>query len=500
MTVYFVNFVDGLDANNGLGQDASHASNKPWKTITKALGAAGIASGDTLHLAPVTFRETVAVAMTSATGETFILGDPTNAQGFKTAAGVLLPQGDVLVSAYTTNDATIASTSATLNFAGRDFLTFENIIFVGGSNTNNCIDASTTNGTNITFRNCMVIPGAPANNLIRYDGLADVAANWLFDRCRFEIGGAIAIRLGFPTSAIADYDTNFQFLDCKFYGAWDTIISINTTGAAAFKPGGVDVINCTLHGRGNCINAAGTNISTSIPCTIYNSIAIATTQVALNSGAAGQLVEDYNKIYATTARTNVSVGANSISTNAYPPIFEFGQAEISGRNARPFGMPTSGSPLLGFGSTGSPPSVDILNRPKPAGGASVSNAIGAFERHDTAIQETSTVQAGSSAIKIIGPGDHQFQIPVDAVSTVISIYTRYDTNHGTGTKPQAILLANGTIGIATETKTATVGVDTWEQLTFAAQTPSAKGVVTIRLLSRAAAGNGIAYFDTAAVA
>ena len=47
MTVYYVDFVNGLDANNGLGPDASHGSNKPWKTIAKLLGAAGMASGDT---------------------------------------------------------------------------------------------------------------------------------------------------------------------------------------------------------------------------------------------------------------------------------------------------------------------------------------------------------------------------------------------------------------------------------------------------------------------
>ena len=47
MTTYYVDFVNGLDANNGLGPDASDGTNKPWKTITKLLGAAGMASGDT---------------------------------------------------------------------------------------------------------------------------------------------------------------------------------------------------------------------------------------------------------------------------------------------------------------------------------------------------------------------------------------------------------------------------------------------------------------------
>jgi hypothetical protein len=42
----------------------------------------------------------------------------------------------------------------------------------------------------------------------------------------------------------------------------------------------------------------------------------------------------------------------------------------------------------------------------------------------------------------------------------------------------------------------TSAADTWETLTFAAQTPSAKGVVTVRLVSRSDAPYGRAYFDT----
>ena len=89
MTTYYVDYTNGSDSNNGLGPDASHASNKPWKTIAKLLGASGMASGDTAYLAPGVYRERVTVAMTSATGETFVIGDPLNTQGFKTSGGVL---------------------------------------------------------------------------------------------------------------------------------------------------------------------------------------------------------------------------------------------------------------------------------------------------------------------------------------------------------------------------------------------------------------------------
>jgi hypothetical protein len=121
---------------------------------------------------------------------------------------------------------------------------------------------------------------------------------------------------------------------------------------------------------------------------------------------------------------------------------------------------------------------------------------GAFEHHDSAQKEVTTTDAGSVGIVIEGPGSHEFLIPVDAAATVITVKARYDANHGTTNKAQAILLANGEIGVTTETKTMTSGADTWDTLTFASQTPSAKGVVTVRVVSRSDTPYGRAYFDT----
>jgi hypothetical protein len=121
---------------------------------------------------------------------------------------------------------------------------------------------------------------------------------------------------------------------------------------------------------------------------------------------------------------------------------------------------------------------------------------GAFEAHDTAFKETTTTDAGSVGITIHGPGSHEFLIPVDASATVITIKMRYDSNHGTTNKPQAILLANGEIGVTTETQTMTSGADTWDTLTFSSQTPTAKGVVAVRLVSRSDTPYGKCFADT----
>jgi hypothetical protein len=121
---------------------------------------------------------------------------------------------------------------------------------------------------------------------------------------------------------------------------------------------------------------------------------------------------------------------------------------------------------------------------------------GAFEYFDEGLKETTTTDAGSVGLVLNGPGNHEFLIPVDAAATVITVKMRYDSNHGTTNKPRAVLLANTEIGVTTETKTMTSAADTWETLTFASQTPTAKGVVIVRLESRSDNPYGRAYADT----
>lgn len=494
-----MDFTNGLDANNGLGPDASAVTNKPWKTLAKLLGAAGMASGDTAYLAPGSFREVVTVAMTSAVAETMVLGDPGNAQGFKTSGGVLVPPGDVVWTAHLTDDLTAPSATANLTLAGRDFLTFQNIVFVGGSATTTIITATATSGANNNvYRDCAFLGIISATDLLRYDSAADVALNLTLDRCIFvTTGTAVNVRLTRPSAA--DFDYNVQVVNCIFYVS-GTAVNVTSVGANAFNFGGVDVLNCDFLG---CSSALVTpaNTSTTIPCTIMNCLIYAR-GAALSANASGQITENYNLIAATTPRTNVSAGANSISGN--PPatalLLEFGQDRFSGRRTRPFLTPMPGSGVLNFGSSGAP-SVDCLNRPRPAGSGlaatpGILNAAGAYERPDTAAKETTTTDAGGVGLVIVGPGNHDIPIPVDATATTLTIRARYDTTHAATNKPQVTLLANAVIGVTTQTVTMTAAVDTFETLTIGPFTPTAKGIITIRLVSRSAAGGGKAFFDT----
>lgn len=491
MATYYVRKT-GSDAAAGT------APGTAWLTIGKALGAAGIASGDTVYIGAGTYREAVTVAMTSATAETFVIGD---IDGSQTGDA-----GDVVWTAYTTNDTTAPSASSTLNLGGRDFLTFRNFTFIGGSSASGVVAANTTQSLNIKLEKCVFLPTRSNIYSVLYTGLADVASNWVIDSCVFiPAGTAGAVLLSLPTSASADYDINFLIKNSLLIASHGAgCVVMTPSGAGAFKAGGVDIFNCTLLGGANAVNCNGANMSTSIPCTIYNSICWGQS-TSLLATTLGQLVEDFNLLNSGSAvRTNVGVGTGSISgTGATPPthsiMVEVGQAFLNGRQPRPFFTPMTGSPQLGFGAQAGGPTVDMLGVTRPAGGASMSYAIGALERSNTAVAEASVTQAGASAIKIVGPGVQRFDIPVDAASTTVTVYGQYDTTHADTNKPQMKVLNGGQAGVADATDTMTAAVDTWEQLSLNF-TPTSKGIVTIELVSRAAAGGGIAYFDTFAVA
>ena len=583
MATYYVDPVNGSDTNNGLGPDASHASNRPFATIGKLIAASGALSsdGDVAYLAPGHYRESVTVGITSPTAERRIVGDPLNAQGFRTAGGVAVAPGLVVWSGGTQQLYATASTHA-LILSGRDYLTFENICLIGSATGNGqIVDAVTSTSTNITFTNCAFhshLYGTQAG--IAIASAADVALNWTLDRCLVVTPhlttGFLFITATRPSAT--DFDLNVLVKNCVFLSG-GRAVGIQTTGANSGKPGGVRVHKCTYLGAGpllQTVTASTISTTTNYQCEAFDSL-IMSAGTALNAATSGQILEKRCVIIAATSRSNVTANNNSYSDGSRAPLLDAGFAQMLGFMAQSPWVPSQLSAVLGMGGDASI-TTDMLNRPRPAGmantnsettsgtatsGASttltdtgkswatnayrgqdvtitsgtgsgqvrriVSNtataltigstwatnpdatsvytvdnpgaqsALGACERHQTAVQETSVIDASGSGIKIIGPGDHDIYVPVNAESTTISVKARYDSAHGTTSKPQAILLASGKLGVATETKTMTSAADTWETLTFSAVTPSAKGVVTIRLISRAAAGNGIAYFDTFAV-
>jgi hypothetical protein len=116
MAIYYVRN-DGNDSNTGTGTQTTQA----WKTLTKALGASGIAGGDTLYIAPGVYRETVTLGFSSSASTTYIIGDPlaTKFSG--------LTASSVRITSYLTTDTIGMSGNNTITAIGKSNISFDKL-------------------------------------------------------------------------------------------------------------------------------------------------------------------------------------------------------------------------------------------------------------------------------------------------------------------------------------------------------------------------------------
>jgi hypothetical protein len=487
----------GSDSNN---YTQAQTPATAWLTINKALTSA--VSGDTVYIGAGVYRETVTASLTSPTAETKLIGDVDGSH-----AGDI---GEVRWTAYTTDDKTAPAFASTLDLAGRDFLTFENIVMVGGYDMlsgGSCVNASSTViSTNIKFNDCTFIPGSvPTHPMITLTGATNggspdngIPALWTFDRCRFMRLNNKCINVVVPTSDNA-YAFGLTVQNCLFIGGGEgdstsgnSCINFTNSGFLSQLGGDFKVLNCTAIGGGTFVRSSG--ISTSNPCRILNCALIGCGNVANSSG---EIVEDWNIIIANTTGSNVSTGSNTIADGSYANLFHIGQEMAQGKYGRPVMTPTVDSPFLARGGS-SVPGVDILNAPRPAGPgvtwSVASSAVGCLEFGNSGTKETTTTRSAPAALRLKGPGYHDFDFPVDAASTTIAVYGRYDGSYGAATKPQMKVLNGTECGVANASVTLGGSQDTWTQMSLNF-TPTAKGIVTIRLQSNTTSTSGNAYFD-----
>lgn len=483
-------YVRKTGSNLAAGTSAGTA----WQTISKAMQTA--TSGDTVYVGAGVYRETLQITATTAVSAVNYIADVDGSQ-----TGDV---GEVRVTSYTTDDKNSASSTTLLDLNSKPYHIFKYFVFVSG----NSVLMSNTTGlcVNTQFVDCTFINLSNSYKTINFvTTTTDTAPNWLFDRCRFmhQGGSSDCIYLDVPQGSVSELNTNIIIRNCLFLNA-GTGAAVNFTPSSSggsgstFNTGGVQFFGNTVFGGANAFKA-GSNASSTHTCKVYNNfICVSTTGITASSFST--VVEDYNAIYAPTTTSNVSIGVNSKNTN-YAPLLHIGQELQQGKLVRPAFLPTSDSPMLGFGNDSTyTSSVDILNRIRPSGGgvfSSANKAVGCYERHELGVKETTTVDSGT-AIKWTGPGDHRLLIPVNNASTTISIKVRRDSNYGAGTKPTLRLEANGEIGVTTQSVTDAGSANSFNTISLSAFTPTAKGFVAITLESYAA-GNGVVYWDTLSV-
>ena len=266
MATYYVR-TDGNDGNTGLGSSAGQA----WQTISKALGATGIGSGDTLYIAPGTYRQGTAVTVGgSYSAMTYVYGDPTAAQ----FTGV--PAGLIRITTFTPADTSASSSVNTFEIVSKSNLTIANLLFELGT------------GYGIVFNAC--------DNIVVQD-------------CVFTMQRGSAGQSGIYYFSPANV-TGITVQRCQFFGGHTSIVinSTATTGQT-LKAFLYDNICEAYSTFGICIaEPTNTNLSKfGIGCVVSNNIII---------GGSTGFISAMNNTGAVTVRNNTVINATTAMSSA----------------------------------------------------------------------------------------------------------------------------------------------------------------------------------------
>jgi hypothetical protein len=342
----------GNNSNNGT------STTTPWATPAFALGVAsgtnpGLAAGDTVWIAPGTYRGTITYGGASGTsGNTVkIYGDPTFTRNW-TSGSV----GAVRITNYIV-DTTKPTAAVTMTITA-DYIDVQDLYIDGYTTTsstaggvlkmtggdlniNRCVISSNTDSTNTGL--CLIVPDGKSNILI--------------NRCSIYSAYCLVATVNTQTTAphnanisivdsVAIYENIGAFITCGTANQYTGISSYNSmylgNGQAAFVYFQPATASGTSNVLRNNIFTGGANRG--IWCNAF-SVTMTITQTN-------------NVVIAATPFTNILPTTNTIAAT---PVLDYGASRMQGFSTLPWYAPATGSPLIGAGSTTGAPLVDFYN-------------------------------------------------------------------------------------------------------------------------------------------
>jgi hypothetical protein len=330
MAIYYVR-PDGNNANTGLGTTTALA----WQTLQKALGATGIASGDTVYIAPGHYNEVVTVGGTYS-AETQIIGDPT------CAIFTSLTAGYVKHSQYASIGTAAPTIAYLISSTGKSNLHFKNIYFEMGTNGAaviiNIVTAQNTKFTSCVFYNNLRSTGS-SNNVVIGTSTGGQTGNTTIQNCIFNGLAYVEVNSGTSTGDVTVIKDNL------FVGSIGTALVLIGT-------------NATIYNSSFFLSITGVRVLGGIS-NIYNCIF---SQCATGIANAGTTTENYNRFIGNTATSTNSATLTSggQSTSVGITGVEAGYSLLHNlTNAVMFGS-VSGSQNTSFGTTSGAPAADLF--------------------------------------------------------------------------------------------------------------------------------------------
>ena len=342
MATYYVR-VDGNDANTGLGSSTAQA----WQTISKALGATGIGSGDTLYIAPGTYRQGSAVTVGGTySAMTYVYGDPTGAQ----FTGV--PAGLVRITTFTPSDTSASSSVIAISATSKSNLTFANLLVETGTGSGLFLNG----GDNIVVQDCVFTMqrGSTGQAGVYYTSAANTTGATV-QRCLF-FGGNTSIVIN-PTATTGQTFKAFAYDNiCEAYSTFGICVAEPTNTSIQKFGIGCVVSNNTMIGGGTGFVTSMNNTSAVI--LRNNTVTNATT--GMSSVWSGSAVVASNNLLLSCG-TNFSGFSSTGGRTAGVYGFDIGEQFKFGLATLMRYTNWLASPNIAAGSTSDAPATDQYN-------------------------------------------------------------------------------------------------------------------------------------------